>query len=624
MEETTLAGRAKKDSVLVDARREASPLRARDGWCHVALLALTIVALAGYSGCEEPPKLDELSCHQSPYIAPLPPEVVAFLPPTVRAGYLELAEALQANGTVTLAHQSAFTLPKDLTWQEDPFGDPTWLFEFQSLYFVLDLLLAYRDTADHEFLDLAEGFVDEWMHDHNDASYEGPWGDLVTANRTRTMLLAWELLRHRDAQSESVAGLCRHLEHHGNRLADLDAYTSNHNHGYFQDEALLLLAHAMPELPNSHAWEALALDRLSAQIDFSVTADGVHREHSPSYHAGMLLRFINLDGLLTDLGLTIAVDLKAVIQRMYGYIAFAALPDARAPLLGDSSRWIGSSSMEYIPDEALYSLTVGHAGHAPAVVDAVFSEGGYAFFRDGWHSADDFDQTVYVAFVASAFSRSHKHCDDLSLLLYGYGKEWLVDAGFHSYDDDDPYHGFSLAPRAHNVVEVDGTSYFDALPADRDTSSGLHLITAFELGVDRSTVEGEHRLNDGVLFTRSVEYERPARVVARDSLRAEDDQEHAYVLYWHIAPDKQVEQTAPGEFWVSTDDATGPSLRVSVTGTVGLSCDITEAATDPYQGWVFPEFLQAKPAPVIHCLQEGTDVEFLTTLELSAGARFPR
>jgi hypothetical protein len=240
----------------------------------------------------------------------------------------------------------------------------------------------------------------------------------------------------------------------------------------------------------------------------------------------------------------------------------------------------------------------------PTVTDRVFEEGGYAFFRDAWHSAEDFAQTIYVAFIAAAHSRTHKQCDDLSVLLHGYGEAWLVDLGFWSYDEDDLYQELAESPRGHNVVEVDGQGYLEALPAERDEALGLRLITSSDLGADRSTVSGEHRLNEGVLF--------------EDSLRAEDGEDHAYVLHWHLASGKQVEQTAPGEFLVTTDQAAGPELTISVSASGSLECGITEAATDPYQGWVFPAFLQVEPAPVIHCRQEGRDLEFLTNMELRA------
>lgn len=583
----------------------------RMGFHRLAILA---VATITFACCAPPAPLDV--CLQNAGRSPLPATLVAFLPTVGRGQAAESADALIEDGTVSLARRPPYELPLEPTWREDPFEDPTWVYEYQSLFFVMDALLTYQATGEDKYLDVAQVHIDRWLAVHSPLDFRAAWGDHIMANRTRILLLAWELLRARDPESETVDGVCRLLARHGEHLSNSDEYTANHNHGFFQDEALLSLAVAFEEHPHRAVWLELALERLAAQIDFAVTKDGVHREHSPSYHAGMQMRFASLGGLLDSLGLSLRIDLTGVVERMYEFISYAALPTGQAPLLGDSSPWFGSTRMPGITDAALYTLSRGQSGSAADAVDRVFFESGYAFFRDAWHPAESFDQTVYVGFVAAVFSRAHKHCDDLSVLLDGYGERWLVDSGFFSYGRDDPFHLYALSPSAHNLVEVDHKSYFDSYPEARTVDAALQLLTDYAIGPTVSWVRGQHRLNPGVLFRRALEYRRPGGLVVSDDLVAEDGQEHDYVLYWHIAAGKVITATGETSFLVTTAEPSGPTMELTISGSSPVSCQVIIGADDPYQGWYFPGFLQALEAPVIACSQAGKNTSFLTEVVL--------
>src|SRR5678810_1461646 len=86
----------------------------------------------------------------------------------------------------------------------------------------------------------------------------------------------------------------------------------------------------------------------------------------------------------------------------------------------------------------VYSLTAGARGVQPTQTDRVFKKSGYAIFRDEWKQGDSFKQTVYLALKAGFLSANHRHQDDLSILLYGYGEDWLIDSGLYRYQENDP------------------------------------------------------------------------------------------------------------------------------------------------------------------------------------------
>jgi hypothetical protein len=581
-------------------------------------LAWVSVAL-GLPACSAPPAAVEVGigeCFQPATREPLPEALVEFLPTIGRPRFLENADQLLADGTVSLASRPPFELPETPTWLEDPYGDPSWVYEYQSLFFVLELLLAYQETGASRYLDAVELYVRRWSDAHLRPGFGGHWGDHVMANRTRVLLLAWERLRARSESAEIVGEVCRALELHAIHLTSADEYTDHHNHGHFQDEALLALAYAFSGHPDQAEWMDLARQRLAKQITDSVTAEGVHKEHTPSYHAGMQFRYTTLADLLDALELELPIDLDGVITAMFEYMTYGTLPNGDAPLVGDSSRWFGSTNTPRVTPEALYSFSQGRSGSPPAEVDRVFFDSGYAFFRDAWHPAETFADTIYVGFFAGVFSRVHKHSDDMSVFVYGYGHEWLTDIGFWSYDVKDPYTHLSRASAGHNVVTIDGRDYFDQYPAQRGDPAPK-LLTDFDLSPEVSTVTGEHQFHPGVLYRRQLTYERPARVRVVDTLTATDGDEHRYFLSWHLAPDKQVTETGPRQYLVRTQDPDGPSMTLGITGNVPPDCEIIHGADDPYQGWYFPRFLQYEPAPVIVCRIRGTrDAAFETQAEL--------
>lgn len=579
-------------------------------------VALTLLPAA----CAAPPSsFDE--CYQPATREPLADAMVAFLPTLDRPHFLESADRLLADGTIEIANRPAFELPGDPTWTEDPYLDPSWVYQYQALHWVLDLLLAYQATGEARYLDAVELHLDRWLADHLRLGFDADWDDHVTADRTRILLLAWERLRASSRRVATADGLCRALQQHGEHLANPGEYIAHHNHGHFQDEALMTLAYAFADHPDHREWMDIALARLAAQIDESVTAEGVHEEHTPSYHAGMQLRYIKLAAVLDAVGLSLPIDLDAIIASMFEYMAYGTLPSGDAPLVGDSTRWFGSTNTPRITPAALYSLSQGRSGDPTGLeVDGVFFESGYAFFRDAWHAADSFADTIYVGFFAGVFSRVHKHSDDLSVYVYGYGHEWLADIGFWSYDVKDPFTHLAQGSRGHNVVTIDNRDYFDRYPVQRGDPAP-RLLTDFELGPDVSTVTGEHDLHPGVTFRRQLTYERPARLRVADTLTGRDGEPHHYVLYWHLTPDKQVSETGPGQFLVATEDPAGPTMTLAITGSRPPDCEIIIGAEEPYQGWYFARFLQYEPAPVIACEDDAVDSSFVTRVELFAPAR---
>lgn len=580
------------------------------------------------------------------------------------------AAALLTNSIVSLGKREPVRIPSSPEWNEDPYNDATWRSEYQSLAFVLSLLVAYRESGDTAYLLLSKRYIGEWLdvmlpkktlsfswdelsQDDLDAcvqlctargasgdlleidneirkrvnwlyvsdmikkSKRGyMWSDTVAAGRVYVFSVFWPLwcatdLSDRDFEEMLLLALRPHVI----RMLDSRWYAWDHNHGFISDTCLLIASIVFSEDKASKMWRQVALSRLSNQIAEGVSSEGVYGEHSPSYHAGMCFRYADIATYTEHYGFKSDIDVSKIIKEMSLFIAHCALPNAKAPLLGDSSRFAGRSTTPGFSEECVYSLTRGRQGSKPNSTSLVLKNAGYAFLRDRWGNEEDFEDTVYVGFIASVFSRSHKHCDDLSVILYGYGEEWLIDSGPYSYNYEDPLRQYSISPAAHNLVQVDGIDYMENYPNERTREAPLELIQSHERTDTNETIVAEHTFFPGVRYRRVLRYERPNRLWVRDELFS--DAPHDYILRWHIAPGKHVQQLAEHGSCRVNSTRTGSHLNIKVTGSEAFGQSLVRGAMSPeVQGWSFPRFFSKEASPVLQFDSRGSNIWFETELEL--------
>ena len=137
----------------------------------------------------------------------------------------------------------AVRLPHDLTWREDPFHDPNWVFRLHGLEPIQDLIAATASTGDTRFIARAIALARDWAGDNVTARPPSPysWNDHSTAMRAiRLACLA-------DARPSLVAvradgstpWLRRLLVRHGAKLADPGFYVRVGNHALNQSIGLL-------------------------------------------------------------------------------------------------------------------------------------------------------------------------------------------------------------------------------------------------------------------------------------------------------------------------------------------------------------------------------------------------
>ncbi|KAB2864350.1 MAG: heparinase, partial [Exiguobacterium chiriqhucha] len=115
--------------------------------------------------------------------------------------------------------------------------------------------------------------------------------------------------------------------------------------------------------------------------------------------------------------------------------------------------------------------------------------------------------------TAGYHSNIHKHADDLSIDLYGYGRDFLVESGRYAYTNR-PERSVVMQAAAHNTVHVAGKSF-------NLTTNNLRRsqITSVGAASTQWTAAGTSGLlGNGMTHTRRLAYDRDGTVLVYDDI----------------------------------------------------------------------------------------------------------
>ena len=347
-----------------------------------------------------------------------------------------------------------------LTWEEDPYDDKYWRFNYYSLRPTLNLLYANIETENQEYnnklIEITESFLDDGMN----KSYS--WED-YHAVAFRTMVLVniwWKLREQNDLPVEFSNKLLKVLEIHGDFLSDRKHYEIGRNHGINEAAALFILAVNFPDLPNSEKWLSIAKKRISGEVNNLVDEDGVLVENSPYYHFYVLEKYWEIFKYTEKYNLSISNNFYSKIQKMISYATFILQPDSKVPLLGASIdreiKPVGEyDDMAKIDPHFLYVLTKGVQGDAPIELNRQYPTAGQTIMRSGWGKERSFEDETQIIFDVGPYRTKHSDLDALNFVLYSQSQVLIGDSGLYTYEEGkykDYFHGTS----AHNTVVVDG------------------------------------------------------------------------------------------------------------------------------------------------------------------------
>ena len=540
-------------------------------------------------------------------------------------------ESLLASANMLLASEYQYLkyepalLPRNLSWNEDPHHDRSWNFQLHLMDYVVTLTRAYEKSGDLVCLARAEDLVLDWISDNTRCILGYPssfsWHDHATALRLMNWLYFFDAWRLSElAEPEEIEFVFRSMVGHASVLALESFYTHRHNHGIDQDRALLAFSMMHPYVEQSEEWKEIALHRLIKQVDFAISPQGIHLEHSPGYHLFGFRQLQNSVDFLDswDIRQGVAGDIRTRISLMANYIPYIIKPDGNVVQVGDTgnvsitnyTEVLTGLEIDYPPSKRLFADADFYGSN---LVAKGFVDEGYAIIRNFSGDWDRFSESFYFFFSAAAHEgRAHRHADDLSFVLSYGGRDVLVDPGIYSYKLDES-RKYVVGANAHNSVVVDGGTY-----DGYDTT-----VDFFEANDRYVLIKASHRNYSKIEHTRWLIYLRPALLLVIDQLNEKESSErgakHLFEQLFHFSPHLQLVLDKSGcECAVFADkERRDCVMLMTQLGDIKPSMRIAIGEHSPMQGWYSPKYAALVPSPVLISSIEGQSAEYITALEIN-------
>ena len=497
-------------------------------------------------------------------------------------------------------------------WRTNLPRNNSFLFQLNYLMVVEQLTQAYKEYNDPEYLVYSKKVIESWYKSfpiEGYRSYKWGYNDHGTALRSFILIDFWNEYKKTSLNTdpEFANSLMTLFYEHGWLLSQESFYREHNNHGMFQDLALLAISETFPELGASKDWKGIATDRLMEQITFGISPEGLHMEHSPSYQLYIYNSLISFVDWAELNGFSLPKEMIQRVKQMPNALTYLTKPDGTIPLFGDSPASIMSTNLVPYPEqypEMTYSFTKGREGTIPTT-KAINLSNQFAIVRQHWGEVEPFEQSVYFGMTAGFHSTAHKHPDDLSIELYGFGGDYIVETGRYAYFAS-PERATAMSTAAHNVVQVEGTEF--SLDKTNLEKSRIEKVEEREDGIIE--IVGSHSLTPEVEHKRSVYYDQEKTFIIVDDLSSSN--ENKYIQRFHLAPEFKMIKTN-----VEKSVATHPSGRtltaIQLYEPEKMSVEVGESHV-AYRDYTWTK------RPELMYKHEGSNSRFVTLIHLGETA----
>ena len=308
----------------------------------------------------------------------------------------------------------------DFNWaHEEPELVTSYQLYLQNLRIVGCLLAAYERTEDSDYLEKAEEIVDSWMeYVEKGGKTDMTWYDHAVGTRSR-VLMQFLVNMQEAGRSFDSGRFTEILETHARLLMDDTLHRMN-NHGLMMDMALVSLGLGM----NRMDYVYRGMGRAESIFWQSYSDTGMHQENSPEYHSMVTRMFGELEGFLSANNLTLGAEFLRKLKQAKQHPSRIVAPNGKTPVIGDSS-----------------SPRSGQVKHT------------WDSFHDaasGFTALKSEECKTYLAFICGFSTVTHKHSDDLSVLLTYEGKDFFVDSGKYNYGRN-KYRRYVVSHKAHSI-----------------------------------------------------------------------------------------------------------------------------------------------------------------------------
>lgn len=458
-------------------------------------------------------------------------------------------------------------------------------FRMHSFLWLVSLLTEYWYTNDIKYRDKFIQYVFDWIrvHPEIDLNDKYAWHDDATARRTLFFCITLVLFEKSCLNEYQVDILKKSIEMQVNLLCKETFYKKKHNHGIYQDRAIAFYGLTYAREPEYYL--ILAKERAREYFEFAFTKDGVHKEHSPSYHMDMIASLEWYKLAYSNVDIEFSLRMQELIDNTSDYICWITQPDMKTPPIGDSklterklSIWCSNPNYEWI-------YTKGRKGFPPKSTAKIFWEAGYAVFRSNWNFSKSED--TWMMLLAATHSEAHKHNDDLSFLLYHKGP-LFVEAGKRDYNYHERKTQYAYSAYAHNVLFINNKGYSikektTKLPFLESEAYDTRIIDGNTNG-DIVWATGMQTRFSNVCQNRTMRYDKKNNLVfIEDDIYL--DNPATIRLIYHIAKDISIEEKGNG--WIfKRGDIEIASALITGTNKVEKNTYLNDGVS-PWDTWLF-------------------------------------
>ncbi len=348
------------------------------------------------------------------------------------------------------------TLTHDIDWTSDPHRDIEWPIELNRHFFWRPIIEAWWHTGDDRYLDDVLFMLEDWIDDNPmpDRDGRGAWRTLECGLRLQS---AWPIVFWHAVRSDRFAPalIGRMLASMAEQCDWLMRYPKGGNWLLMERTGILTVAACFPEFADAAEWRSAAWATMAREMTAQVYPDGAQMELTPHYNRVCVDNFTRAADIARGAGLEVPGDYLGALERMYEYVLLLVKPDGYIPMLNDSDHdnersLLARGAAMFEREDMRYVATGGAVGTPPAQTSYAFPWAGQYLLRSGW-SLDD----VYLCLDAGPYGTGHQHEDKLSLDVWGYGDELIVDPGRYTYVGG-AWRSYFVSTASHSTVLVDG------------------------------------------------------------------------------------------------------------------------------------------------------------------------
>lgn len=495
------------------------------------------------------------------------------------------------NGELTMSPHPTWSLPRQLSWAEDPFKDKNWRYQLHMLRWLAPLVDAGR-AGDRKSAEAWLSYASDWIKKNPPGAGKDPaaWANMVDGVRAFHLIRAAPMVA--EYFPDSLALLEKSINDHGSWLAN-EKHLGHSNHALHQHEGLLLCGLALRKT----AWTDLAVSRLEKLLQSEWDSEGISAEGAVAYHRNNYLWWQRLFRRINDSGLKLPEGADTILENTPLALAHATRPDGMFAPIGDTD---GGSATKIKHPACQYVTSQGSQGAPPEELFRLYKDG-YAFGRSGWgeFERDMSDET----FFAMPFGRYkvHGHADGGSLIFSSVGVNWVTDPGKYSYTASDPFRQHVIAHDSHSLMYVEGV--------DRKAKAPVPLLEhqerddVWDITVSDEGYEGIG-ISRRILYSTSGEY-----LVVLDTVRS--DRDITAVQRWQLGENVSVAEAS--SHLVSLQSGSSRAALYS-SGTKPTTSILEAESTESLDGRIATGWKQSVAAPAIEFRKHGKSFRFVTVL----------